>query len=71
MKIQDPVLRAEYNRVMREYCKEKYDTDPEYKKKRLEANRRWRQKFPEKWNKIQQNAYRRKKEEMKDGKLEQ
>jgi len=49
MRIDDPVLREAYNAYMREYRKKRYHSDPEYKKKVLESNKRWIRNNKEKW----------------------
>jgi len=63
MKIEDPVIREAYNKMHREYQKDRYKNDPDYKKRKLEANSKWLDKNREQWNTFQRERYKNKKEE--------
>jgi len=63
MKIKDPVLREAYNKAQSEYQRNRYANDPDYKRRKIESNKRWLDKNREKWNTFQRERYRKRKEE--------
>ena len=63
MRIDDPVLKKAYNRYMREYRRKRYHSDPEYKKKVLESNKKWIKNNKEKWMAYMKKRNERLKEE--------
>ena len=67
MKIEDPVIRKAYNKMHAEYQKGRYANDPDYKKRKLEANARWLDKNRAKWNTFQREQYAKKREGKNDG----
>lgn len=48
----DPELKRIYNKIMADYIRNKYQNDPDFRKKKLEYNRQWRKDNPDKWKRI-------------------
>lgn len=59
-RITDPVLREAYNKMCRDYMRERYHRDPEFRKKRLDAVKEWRETHRKEYNEYMRK-YRRKK----------
>ena len=50
MRIKDPVIREAYNKMCAEYHRDKYANDPDYKRRKIEANKKWLDNNRDKWN---------------------
>lgn len=59
-RIKDPVLREAYNEHHRDYQRRRYHRDPEFRKKRLEAVKKWRKKHRKEYNEYMRKWRKRK-----------
>jgi len=60
MRIEDPVIRKAYNKMHADYQRGRYANDPDYKRRKIEANRKWMDRNRENWNIIQKERYKNK-----------